>query len=85
MQLETLSTDRLLSRVEVETLFGISKRFLEIAALRGDGPPMVKIGKRMVRYRVADLRAWLAARTVRHTSETPANDAPAKGASEVNA
>lgn len=69
MQLETLSTDRLLSRIEVETLFGISKRFLEIAALRGDGPPMIKIGKRMVRYRVADLRAWLTKRTVLHTSQ----------------
>lgn len=69
MQLETLSTDRLLSRIEVETLFGISKRFLEIAALRGDGPPMIKIGKRMVRYRVADLRAWLTKRTVLNTSQ----------------
>ncbi len=71
MQPTTLPADRLLSRVEVEHFFGIPKRFLEIAAVRGDGPPMVKIGARMVRYRVGDLRDWLAARTVRSTSQKP--------------
>ncbi len=50
-----LSRERLLSRAEVEAHFGISKRFLEVAALTGDGPPMCRIGKRMIRYRVGDL------------------------------
>lgn len=52
------SYDRLLSRIEVEERFGIPKRFLELAARRGDGPRIVRIG-RLVRYRVADLRAWI--------------------------
>lgn len=51
-------TDRLLSRADVEEIFGISKRYLEIAAQRNDGPCMIKIG-RSVRYRVDDIRQWI--------------------------
>jgi predicted DNA-binding transcriptional regulator AlpA len=65
------SQDRLLSRAEVEVNFGLSRRFLEVSAVRGDGPPMVKIG-RSVRYRVADLRNWIEARRVNSTSQAVA-------------
>lgn len=64
----TLTDDKLLTRAEVQTHFGLSQRFLEIAAVRGDGPPMVKIG-RSVRYLVADLRQWIEARRVNSTSQ----------------
>jgi predicted DNA-binding transcriptional regulator AlpA len=60
---ENDTSDRLLDRCEVEARFGIPKRFLEVAAVRGDGPPMVKIG-RLARYRVKDLRAWIEAQRV---------------------
>lgn len=63
-----LPDDLLLSRPNVELNFGISRRFLETAAVRGDGPPMVKIG-RSVRYRVSDLRKWIEAHKVNSTSE----------------
>ena len=43
---------------DVEEIFGISKRYLEIAAQRNDGPCMIKIG-RSVRYRVGDIRQWI--------------------------
>ena len=69
-----LSLDRLLNRREVEAEFGISARFLEISAVRGDGPTMVKIG-RAVRYRIADLRQWIEARRVSSTSEIPGGGA----------
>ena len=65
---ETLNPDRLLTRSEVHTAFGLTQRFLEVAAVRGDGPPMVKIG-RSVRYLVADLRIWIEARRVNSTSD----------------
>ena len=66
---DTLPPERLLTRQEIEDHFGYpTKRFLEIAAVRGDGPPMLKIG-RSVRYRVADLREWLDARRVTSTSD----------------
>lgn len=64
-----LTEDRLLARTEVAEHFGIPTRFLEIAATRGDGPPMYKIGGRMVRYRVGDIRAWIARRKVQSTSD----------------
>jgi predicted DNA-binding transcriptional regulator AlpA len=63
--------DRLLSRDEVAYLFGVSKRLLEIKALEGGGPVMVRIGDRQIRYRVADVIAWIESRRVRSTSDTP--------------
>lgn len=65
---DNLSPDRLLTRPEVHMAFGLTQRFLEVSAVRGDGPPMVKIG-RSVRYRVADLRTWIDARRVNSTSD----------------
>lgn len=52
---------RLLTRKEVADLFGLSKRWLEVAAYRGVGPPMVRITPRMVRYRACDVEAWIEA------------------------
>lgn len=60
--------DRLLTRAEVEQIFGIKKRYLELAALSGSGPTMVKIG-RSVRYRISDIRNWIDIRTVNSTSQ----------------
>jgi predicted DNA-binding transcriptional regulator AlpA len=54
----------LLSREQVEDLYGLPKRWLELAAWRDSGPPMVRISRRMVRYRAADIEAWLAQRCV---------------------
>lgn len=59
---------RLLSRDDVEQEFGIKRRWLELAAMNGDGPPMVRISARMIRYRRKDIEDWLADRTVRSTS-----------------
>ncbi len=69
MQSNDLSPDRLLSRNEVEALFGISRRYLEVSAVRGDGPSMIRVGARMVRYRVRDLRDWIDANRVTSTSD----------------
>ncbi|MBA3053764.1 MAG: helix-turn-helix domain-containing protein [Sphingomonadales bacterium] len=40
---------------------------MERLRLTGDGPPFCKLGK-AVRYRKADLDAWLASRLVQSTS-----------------
>lgn len=63
-----LNGDRLLTRAEVQTHFGLSQRFLEVSASRGDGPPYFKIG-RSARYRVSDLRAWIESRRVGHEAD----------------
>ena len=69
MQANELNPERLLTRDEVEALFGITRRYLEVSAVRGDGPPMIRVESRMVRYRIADLREWLDARRVTSTSD----------------
>ena len=53
----------LLTRDEVEVRFGVSKRFLELAPARGEGPSFVRIG-RSVRYRTEDVERWIAAQTI---------------------
>lgn len=65
---ENFSDDRLLSRSEVHSHFGLTQRYLEVAAVKGNGPPFIKLG-RSVRYRVGDLREWIEARRVASTSQ----------------
>ena len=64
-----MSPNELLSRDQIEAEYGLGRRWLELAAVRGDGPPMVKISWRMVRYRRSDFEDWLAAKTVTSTSQ----------------
>lgn len=61
------SATRLLSRDDVEAKYGpcLTRRWLELAAHKGEGPPMVKRARRVF-YRVADIEAWLAANTVQN-------------------
>lgn len=65
----SISDSRLLSRDEIEAEYAISRRWLELAAHRGDGPPMIKISRRCVRYRRSEFEAWLASRTVSNSCE----------------
>jgi predicted DNA-binding transcriptional regulator AlpA len=53
---------RLLTRGEVASLYGIGKRFLELAPSRGNGPRFVRVG-RSVRYRVSDVDDWITRNT----------------------
>ena len=61
--------NQLLSRNEIHEEFGISRRWLELAALSGEGPPYVRISARMVRYQRSVLEAWLVDRTRLSTSD----------------
>jgi predicted DNA-binding transcriptional regulator AlpA len=47
---------------------GLSVATLEKKRVHGDGPPFLKLG-RSVRYRLADLDAWMAGKVVGSTSE----------------
>ncbi len=64
------SRQALLSRDDIEREYNLTRRWLELAALTGDGPPMVRLSRRMVRYQRGAFEDWLAARTVRSTSES---------------
>ena len=56
------------TRAQAEWL-GVSVQWLEIARVRGDGPPFLKLAPRIVRYPRGGTRRWLRARMYRSTSE----------------
>ena len=63
-QSEISDDDLLLTRRQVELVFGFpTKRYLELVANRSVGPPQIRIG-RTVRYRRSDVRAWLDAHRI---------------------
>jgi predicted DNA-binding transcriptional regulator AlpA len=61
--------DELLDTEAVADWLGCSTQWLEIGRVRGYGPSFKRISPRMVRYRRADVLAWLKLRTHASTSE----------------
>ena len=61
-------TPCILNTPEAASYVKLSPVTMERKRLTGDGPPYVKIGK-AVRYRRADLDAWLESRLIRSTSQ----------------
>ena len=57
-----------MNTVEAAKYVRLGKPTLERFRLTGDGPIYVKLGK-AVRYRKADLDAWMESRVTRSTSE----------------
>lgn len=54
-------------------MIGVEPMTLKLWRRKGIGPPYVKFGNR-VRYRVADIEAWLAAHTVTPESQGAQRD-----------
>lgn len=52
-------SDRLLSQSEAAEFLGAAKRTLESWRAQRKGPPFIAISRRCVRYRLADISAWL--------------------------
>jgi hypothetical protein len=63
------NSNQLLSRDEVFREFGLTRRWLELAALTGNGPPYVRVSKRQIRYQRSVLEAWITSRTRTSTSQ----------------
>jgi predicted DNA-binding transcriptional regulator AlpA len=47
------------TETEVEALTGIKRKTLQGWRLRRQGPPYVKVGRRLVRYPAEDLHRWI--------------------------
>lgn len=62
---EAGNDDDLLRTPEVSTWLDVSEQWLEIGRGVGYGPPFLKIGPRMVRYRRGAVRRWLRSRALR--------------------
>jgi len=69
-----ITLEPLLDEVQVAKWTGRSVPTLQKDRLRGTGPQFIKMG-RLVRYRPADIEAWLAKRVRRSTSESSGNAA----------
>jgi excisionase family DNA binding protein len=60
--------ESLLTETQAAPVIGVSPRTLQAWRVRGGGPPFVKAG-RNVRYRPADLQAWMTDRTRTSTAQ----------------
>mgnify|MGYP001171456291 CR=1 FL=1 len=60
--------EELIDQITMSRLCGIRPKTAETWRVRGFGPRYVKVGA-LVRYRNADVRAWMESRTVGSTSE----------------
>lgn len=60
MPLDDNAPDRLITRAELCLQLGIAPRTLDAWQRRGLAPPAVHITRRVVRYRQADVDAWIA-------------------------
>ena len=66
--MQTVEIDDLLPVGPTAKLLNVSTKWLERRRIDGDGPPYVKIGRR-VGYLRADIMAWLAQRRFQSTAE----------------
>ena len=64
-----------LSPKNAEAYLDLKPGSLNQLRFRGDGPPFVRVGQRLIRYKVQDLLAWAESRRV-----VPAAVAEQKGA-----
>ena len=63
-------THKLINTTEAAAFLSVSKAFLERDRWAGAQIPFIKVGSRAVRYRVADLEAYLENRVRKSTSDT---------------
>ena len=61
----------LLTQRQASEMLALSERTLERFRISGIGPKFVRMGK-SIRYRLSDVEAWIASRTVGSTSEQTA-------------
>lgn len=62
-------TRHLLTTKEAANYLGVSKSFLDRDRWAGARIPFIKIGNRVVRYRLVDLESYLESRVRRSTSD----------------
>lgn len=63
---------KLLKTAEAAQCLGVSESLLHKLRLSGGGPVFVRLAGRSIRYRQADLDAWVAASVMASTSQYPA-------------
>jgi hypothetical protein len=59
----------LLTTEQMAAWLGVSTQWLEIGRVKGYGPPFVRVGPKMIRYKRGDGIKWLGTRTHARTAE----------------
>jgi len=59
--------DTLIRRTDVPNYVPVASQTLARWAVEGQGPPFIKVGRRLVAYRAGDLREWLKSQTRKNT------------------
>jgi excisionase family DNA binding protein len=57
--------ERFLTPREAAEKMGVTERTMEYLRSKGDGPPITRLGDRLIRYPETQLETWLAARTAK--------------------
>lgn len=57
------SISPLLTRSQLAKYLRVSAGYLAHAAIRGEGPPFLRVGARAIRYDLVAVRAWLDEQT----------------------
>ena len=65
---------KLLNDREVSEDYGFSVPWLRRARREGAGPPFLRIGRRMIRYRTADVEAFIARQVVKSSDLSVGSD-----------
>lgn len=66
-----MSTENLLKTEDAASYLGLSPSLLNKLRLTGGGPQFLRLAGRAIRYRRADLDAWVDASAVASTSQYP--------------
>ncbi len=59
--------DTLIRRADLPRYLPVAAQTLARWAVEGQGPPFIKVGRRIVAYRAGDLRAWLQGQVRQNT------------------
>lgn len=59
--------DVLIRRADLPRYLPIAAQTAARWAVEGQGPPFIKVGRRLVAYRAGDLREWLKSQTRKNT------------------
>lgn len=70
MAFDALPANKMLHEAQVALLLGCKTRWLEEQRSRGQPPPYVMLGDRLVRYAVGPLRQWIQ-HTIEHAPTSP--------------
>ncbi len=61
--------DVLIRRADLPQYIPVASQTLNRWACEGQGPPFIKVGRRLVAYRAGDIREWLQGQARKNTIE----------------